>query len=454
MTHSKLALNNFLSFFTFFIFLIFGCDSKKDLKQSVNGEGKQSSSSEDKQQVSKPNILLIIVDDIGLDALSAYSFPNEKPNTPNIDNLAKNGIAFSNFWSAPTCSPTRASLLTGKYGFRTGVLKPGNFLDRSEVSLHRLLSQNNSSYQSIVIGKWHLSGHTKNELSHPNDMGVPDFRGYLTGEINYTNWQLVENGKNTTQEKTYSTTKFTEIAIDWIKQKEQQPWFLWLAYNAAHTPLHLPPTELHTKGNLSSDENDIAANPRPYFFAMIEAIDYNIGKLINSLSEETKKNTVIIFMGDNGTSRNVISTYRKPKSKGTVYEGGVNVPLIVSGAGVDQQNIKDGSLIHVVDLFSTILDLTETENITEQQKQDSQSFKSILRQQGEHRDFLINQNETAKTIRNKNYKFIKNDDNSQEFYDLINDPYENNNLIDNLNNDQTKIKNTLAQKMQEVFSSK
>lgn len=443
MLHLKLV-SNFFFLCCFFFVTFSSCNSKDEPPNS-------SSKTEEIKKIKSPNVLLIITDDMGLDTLNAYQFPNDKPNTPNIDSLAQNGITFSNFWSAPTCSPTRASLLTGKYGFRTGVLKPGNLLNKSEISLHELLLKNNPSYKSIVIGKWHLSGHSPADYSSPNDLGIADFRGYLSGEINYTNWKLIQNGKNLGTQKTYSTTKFTDIAIDWIKEKEDNPWFLWLAYNAAHTPLHLPPIELHSKKNLSGTEQDIADNPRPYFYAMIEALDSNIGRLLNSIPTKTKEKTIIIFMGDNGTSRNVIGTYRKAKSKGTVYEGGMNVPLIIGGANINKKNIQNGELVHVVDLFATILDLTETKNITQQQKQDSKSFKHILTGASEsstlNRELNYNQNDTAKTIRNKIYKLIKNNDNSEEFYHLVDDPYENKNLIENLSDEQKIIKNNLSQKL-------
>ncbi len=127
---------------------------------------------------SNPNILLIIADDMGLDATPSYPIGSIKPVMPNIQNLIDKGVRFNNFWSNPTCTPTRSSIITGKYGFRVGVTKVGDELSTSETSLQKYLSDN-TSYSNAVIGKWHIS----DDANHPREIGVDYYAGLLTGAV-------------------------------------------------------------------------------------------------------------------------------------------------------------------------------------------------------------------------------------------------------------------------------
>ena len=172
-----------------------------------------------------PNILLIIADDLGQDAFPAYGVGAEQPEMPSLARLARGGIRFTNFWTYPTCTPTRASIITGKHAFRTNVRKVDDELSRSETILQKFIDQKTSRrYKSAVIGKWHLS----KDAAHPNAMGLEHYAGLLSGGArDYSAWQLTENGKPRRSQE-YITTKFTDLAAEWINAQEQ-PWFLWLA---------------------------------------------------------------------------------------------------------------------------------------------------------------------------------------------------------------------------------
>ena len=149
---------------------------------------------------------------MGLDATPGYNIGTIKPTMPNIENLINNGIRFNNVWAYPTCTPTRSSIITGKYGFRVNVTKLGDELSTSEISLQKYLN-NNSSYTTAVIGKWHLS----NNINHPINMGVNYYAGLLNGGVqSYNNWKFSENGQTTTS-KEYITTKFSDLAISWLE---------------------------------------------------------------------------------------------------------------------------------------------------------------------------------------------------------------------------------------------
>ena len=260
----------------------------------------------------KPNILLIIADDLGVDGTPNYTIGDIKPKMPHLERLAAKGLTFDNFWANPLCSPTRATIFTGKYGYHTGVLNAttAGQISASETSLHKFLDDRDAGYSHALIGKWHLG----KDPDLPERMGVGYYAGLLTGGAkSYYNWTFTENG---TQKKRtdYITTVFTDLAINWIKEQDS-PWFCWLAYTAPHTPLHLPPDSMHSQGNLSKDQSAIDANPLPYYIGMIESLDFEIGRLLTSLSEEELDNTIILFIGDNGAIRKVLQSPYKEESR-------------------------------------------------------------------------------------------------------------------------------------------
>ena len=386
----------------------------------------------------EPNILLIIADDFGVDASPGYNIGTLKPYMPNLQKLMDAGVKFENVWSNPVCSPTRASIITGKYGFRTGVVKVGDELSTSETSIQKYISQNApTDYSNAVIGKWHLS----NDALHPIDLGIDEYAGILTGAIqSYTNWTLTENNQSITS-TAYSTTVLTDLAIDFVNRQEK-PWFLWLAYNAPHTPFHLPPSELHYQDNLASDQTSIDNNPLPYYLAMVEAMDTEIGRLFEAIGTEELNNTTVIFIGDNGTPNQVAQDFRSSRAKGTVYQGGIQVPMVVSGAQVSRINQNEASLINATDIFATIADLLKT-GITE--INDSKSFKPLLSGNlTRHRDFVFSElgyttGDSDYTVRNETHKYILFADGTEALYNLIENPLENPNL---LNSNQSPLSNS------------
>ncbi|MDH7444954.1 sulfatase-like hydrolase/transferase [Aquimarina sp. 2201CG14-23] len=373
-----------------------------------------------------PNILFIIADDLGKDAINGFSEGTIKPNTPNIDAIRNSGLSFTNFWSYPTCSPTRASILTGKYGYRTGVKWAGDEISLSETSLQKYINeQTNNKYSTAIIGKWHLSGNSS--TFNPEILGIDYYAGLIRGEPqNYYNWLLTEDGTSNI-ETDYATTKFTDLATDWINQQEK-PWFLWLAYNAPHAPFHTPPNDMHSQGFLPEFSNGM--DETPYYMASIEAMDFQIGKLLENISEEERNNTVIIFIGDNGTPNEVAqSPYTFFTAKGSLNQGGINVPMFISGNGVLRTG-NDENLITSTDLFSTIAQIA---GVSSREIHDNKSFKSLLSQSERVRNFqYCEKNDGTNnlwTISNGDYKLFKNENGNDEFYDLNNDPYEQNNLL-------------------------
>jgi len=400
-------------------------------------------------EASTPNILLILADDMGLDASLGYNIGTVKPTMPNLQKMIDEGITFDNVWSNPSCTPTRAGLLTGKYGFKTGITKVGDQLATSETSLHKYLDTHNTGYSHAVIGKWHLS----NDINHPADMGVDYYAGFLRGGVDsYYDWSFVENGVTSISNE-YITTKLTNEAIDWVED-QTKPWFLWLAYNAPHVPFHLPPDALHSQGSLPNDEASINTNPLPYYMAALEAMDTEIGRLLDAMTEEERNNTIIIFVGDNGTPNQVAQEYANRRAKGSIYQGGIQVPMVVSGESVTRINQKEDALINTTDLFATIAEIA---GVDIKMISDSYSFKDLLSNENiEPRAYNFSElgyttGFSDKAIRNSTHKYISFEDGSEAFYNLSVDFFEVSNLLNsNLSNADSAIKDELTAELTNI----
>ena len=396
-----------------------------------------------------PNILLIIADDMGKDATNGYSEGSIKPNTPTLSQLQNEGLVFTKFWVNPTCSPTRASIITGKNGYRTGVTEVGEQLSTSERILHRYIKEGTSNaYSTGLIGKWHLSGNRAN--TNPETWGMDYYAGIIGGGVqDYYNWELTEDG-GTTQRTDYVTEALTELAIDWVNDQEQ-PWFLWLAYNAPHTPFHLPPTGMHAQGDLP--EYTDAAESTPYYMAAIEAMDFQINRLINNIPSDELENTIIIFITDNGTPNQVVQApYDERGAKGRLFQGGINVPMTIAGKGVSRRGLEN-SLVTNTDLYSTIADIAGVENAD---INDSQSFKSLLSSSTPHdRAYQYTElgvgDDAQWAISDGIYKLIESANGTQRLFKLIADPYEEVNLIrGTLDDEASQAKTDLEQELARI----
>ncbi len=372
------------------------------------------------------NVLLIIADDLGAESLASFSTGAALPPTPRLDGLAASGIRFTSCWANPTCSPSRAALLTGRHGFRTGVGFAEDPIDLSEGTIADAFS--NGGYATACIGKWHLSDDNNGGDLNPNLMGFDHYSGSIGGGLpSYDQWPKVVNGQAEIA-TTYATRDNVNDAVDWIAGQESNPWFLWLAFNAPHVPYHLPPDDLHGYENLSGDPQDIEDRPKVYFNAMIEAMDSEIGRLLDSIDSDVLANTTVVFVGDNGTEESVSSQLVRG-SKALLWEGGVHVPCIVWGpsvaAGLDQTH---PALIHFTDVFKTVLDVAglDVDAVTPQgAATDSVSFAAYLSDPSlesfHNYQFTERFVDPArvldgKAIGNYEYKLIRYDSGTEEFF--------------------------------------
>ena len=451
-----------------------------------------------------PNILLIIGDDMGVDALASYGLTERTPATATLDELAREGVRFTNFWAQPVCSPTRATVITGRYGFRTGIGRPvgsgamppppevpagapaesrnepnpASVADRAlprpwllpdEFTLPMALKADTGpGYATAAFGKWHLAGEGNGWTDHPNRAGFDHFAGLMGGgPESYFAWRKVVDG-DVMDTIGYAPPDKVNDAIAWLDQRGDEPWFLWFAFNLAHTPLHMPPPA-YWQSDFSGVDRGVMPREswRAAFEAMIEAMDTEVGRLLAALRPEVRDNTYVIFMGDNGTWGPVIGPpYRPDRAKGTVYEGGVNVPLIVTGPGVVEGGVSE-ALVNSTDLFATVMEMAGIdpgEAVPKGVTHDSVSFFEALSHPGapSRRDWIyvdeffggFNGVETADyALRNHRYKLVRYEG-EEEFYDLREDPYENENLLDDGLTGQAQVElETLRNQVHELRES-
>ena len=392
----------------------------------------------------RDNFLVVVVDDVGVDKVGAYNddvaygHPGEGGHpapTPTIDGLAADGVLFRNAYTNPSCAPTRAAALTGRHGFRTGIGTPvGAALSLAETLLPEVIG---GSHRNAAIGKWHIG--PNNDLNHPNDSGFTDYAGALGGGLpSYTNWSKVTNGSRQTGYTTYATTDNVDEAISFIASSGANPWFLWLAFNAPHTPFHAPtPATLHSQ-TLSGDPN---ATPIPHYAAALEAVDTELARLLASIPSDVLDDTTIVFLGDNGTPNQVVEPpFVAGRAKGSLYEGGINVPFVVKSPHVPvaQRGGESVAFVQAVDVFATLADIA---GVTSPTAIDSLSFLPLLHHPSAAggRDFVYVESfspngfgpytSEERAALDGRYKLIWRDGLYEEMFDLDLDPFEGNNLL-------------------------
>ena len=397
------------------------------------------------------NTILIIADDVSPDYFGFFSTTTDTATAPNIRAMLSKGIKFTKALGNPVCSPTRASMFTGRYPFRTGVgtvviNAASAQLDTSETGIARILkSYSPIVYNTACVGKWHLHVSTLPKRLFPNYMGFDLYSGNFIGQIsNYYSYQRIKNGIVDTV-SIYGTTQTVNDAISWMDtMNTNKPFFLWLAFNAPHSPFHLPPANLCNTTGLSGTTADINANPKKYFKAAIEAMDTEIGRLVQYLyAHNLMDSTNIIFIGDNGNSPQVAQIPNaQKKAKQSLYDYGSHVPMIISGPAVVNKNRTSDALVSTTDLFATIAEISGNMNwrnaITPGRVIDSKSILPIIKNQQtnirtwnftEQFSNPIVDTVDGKSIRNQDYHLIRFANGTEKFFNQTMDVNEDNDLI-------------------------
>ncbi len=317
---------------------------------------------------SRGNVLVLLADDLGVDRIARYGVgaPGTLPSTPRIDGLADEGVLFRYAYSSPNCSPTRASIMTGRqphdHTIGTALSFNGRFfLPWEETTIPEMLGERTAgAYDHSAVGKWHLENERSDPYVNPNLQGWNWYAGAIHGLSDeasvdgqaqtYFDWERCENGvvRRTT---TYVTTSNADDAIARMAAMPE-PWVLYVAFDAPHAPYHFPPD-----GLWSGVESGGTATSRKYN-AMIEAMDTEIGRILDAMDADLESRTTVVFLADNGTPVQPIEDeFLAARSKATVYEGGIHVPFIVRSPLAGSPGATCDALVHAADLFATIAEI-------------------------------------------------------------------------------------------------
>ncbi|HUX96978.1 MAG TPA: sulfatase [Bacteroidales bacterium] len=327
-------------------------------------------------QDSKPNIVFILADDLGWKDLGCYG--NKNYETPVLDALAKSGIKFSQAYAAcPVSSPTRASIMTGKYparlkltnfiaGNRTDEASPvlpaewKPYLEAREVTIAEILKK--KGYTTGMVGKWHLGGQ---DSIAPWNQGFDYSRMIGKNGLDYYNYSIfLDSYKNefTDHGTEYLTDKLTDYGVEFVEKNKKKPFFLYLAYSAPHVGI-VPRSDKLMKYFFKYQQSEEKFNPN--YAAMIESLDEGVGRVMETLRKEgLLENTLVIFTSDNGglgldeLGPTPTSMLPLRKWKGHIYEGGIRIPAIVSWPGKIKPGIASDFVYSTVDYLPTLCELT------------------------------------------------------------------------------------------------
>lgn len=420
-------------------------------------EGEKPPDAEEEAPPAPKRIAVLVFDDLGVDQLPCYGEGKDLPAMPHICGLAQEGVLFRNAWAYPTCSPTRASIQTGRYGFRTDVLFAGDPLPAEEKTIPEVLAEQmgEGAFATAAIGKWHLSGGNFTSppctsTVDPRDHGYDFAAGTPSNLGDYFRWCRSVNGVSRVCEadgdvaacakQPYATIVNVDDALHWLEGREGS-WFLWLAFNAPHRPFQAPPEKCpagpcHTvelpegiePGDLCTGEAPV----RACFQAMLQTLDTEVGRLLARLPPDTE----IVALGDNGTpGPAVVPPFDPERAKFTLYEGGIHVPLILRGSTVERlgaEGTEVEALVNTADLFATVLELAGAEVPGEPV---SDSVSLLPRLEGSPgRPWVYSETRfegaLGWAVRGERYKLMRRPGwDRRELYELQADPFEREDLL-------------------------
>ena len=358
-------------------------------------------------QTQKPNILFLLLDDLGY---TDVSFNGGTIKTPNIDKLANAGTKLGAFYVQPVCSPTRAALMTGRYpmrhGLQVGVVRPWAQygLPLEERTLAQALKA--AGYFTSIIGKWHL-GHFQ-QAYLPTKRGFDHQYGHYNGALDY--FTHIRDGgfdwhRNDTvnRDEGYTTTLLGAEAVKVIEKHDSKtPFFMYDAFNAPHTPLQALPEHLKLYEHVKD-------KTRQVYSAMVHAVDVEIGKIVAALEQRgMAENTIIIFSSDNGGPIGLGATNGRLRAgKGTLYEGGVRSPAFITWPGKIKGGITINQPMHIVDMYPTLIKLAGG-SLEQKTPLDGKDIWPVLTEgaPSPHEDILFNITPGRGALRKGDWKIV------------------------------------------------
>lgn len=404
-----------------------------------------------------PNIVFILADDLGYSQIGCYG--SDYYQTPNLDKLAKEGIRFTSAYAAAAvCSPTRASIMTGKYPARLHITDfiAGNtrddyllsqpewqkFLPLDEVTFAELLKK--QGYNTAHFGKWHLSSEKTPPESLPHN---PDKQGFDESFVTYKPSGDLAQPWQDAEVDAHNVDTITNLSIDFMERNRSNPFFLFVSHNTIHDPLKERAATIRKYEQMESSGQ---AENHPVIAAMIERLDNSCGRIFDKISElDLEKNTIVIFFSDNGGRHAYAAQTPFRAGKGWLYEGGIREPLIVKWNGIVKPGTSSGSMVSSIDLYPTFLEMAgididlfatiDGKSIVPALKDPSSEVHQTLYWHYPH----YHQGSgmvPAGAVRDDKWKLIEwyeksltgETEQAYELYDLENDPGETNNLSDSL----------------------
>ena len=413
--------------------------------------------------VKKPNVIIILVDDLGWADISLRGAPFK---TPNIDSLFKEGVSLNRFYTTPICSPTRAALMTGrdplKLGVAYSVIMPwmNNGIHPDEHFMPESFQMN--GYQTAMFGKWHL-GHSQ-EIFHPNQRGFDDFYGHLHTEVGYfppfSNQGGIDFQKNgvTINDQGYSTFLLAREASNWINSRDKEkPFFMYVPFLAPHTPLEAPDnliekyktledTRKPTR-NIAADRTREASktrapSARPLYAAVVDALDQAIGEILLTIEEAgIEEETIILFSSDNGGATyggGGADNFPLRGGKGDTFEGSIRVVAALKWKGKVQAGSSLDQIMTVMDVFPTLSSASGINMKNTKMIDGRNMWPAIIEQEDiplkEDIYFVSeipNYGHFHTTVFNKKWKLVQSISSSlleikveNKLFDIANDPYE------------------------------
>lgn len=325
----------------------------------------------------KPNVILFLTDDQGWGDIGIHG--NSLIRTPTLDKMYAESAVLNQFYVSPLSAPSRASLLTGRYHLRTGVSSVQNGLENmrlEETTLADLFHA--AGYVTGCFGKWHNGAYYPYT---PNGRGFDEFLGFCCGHwANYFDPQLQHN-EEIVKVPGYITDIFTNAAIDFIEKNSEKSFFCYIPYNAPHAPMQVPDEYFNHYAHLTAEtprDRDALAS----IYAMIENVDHNIQRVLECIEKNgIQKNTIVIFMSDNGPS--FVKRYNGGMrgTKGQVHEGGIRVPCFIRWPDKIRSNIIEYPCAHI-DILPTLMDLCNIQDYNTHFPIDGISLKNLLLEMG------------------------------------------------------------------------
>ncbi|MEQ9286098.1 MAG: sulfatase-like hydrolase/transferase [Cyclobacteriaceae bacterium] len=406
----------------------------------------------------KPNIILIMADDLGRETIGTYG--GESYQTPNLDKLAAEGMQFQNCYSTPLCTPSRVQVMTGKYNFRNYV--GFGLLDSKERTFGHAMQD--AGYKTCITGKWQLYGNKRQQqLAGGRTGSLPVQAGFDT----YRLWQVKDRGtryKDPTLETykdglqtfddQYGPDKYVEFLEDFMTTNKDNPFFIYFPMTLVHDPFVPTPDS----PGFEDFDSKAKVNDTIYFKDMMAYMDKQVGRIVKKTDElGIRENTIILFIGDNGTDREVISRWKGQMiqgQKGHTVEAGTHVPFIANWKGTIAPNQKNDNLVDFTDFFPSLLDLAQAEP-KEGQVLDGVSFyPQLIGEESDSREWIFcdynpnwGQFTPKRYAQDTEWKLYGNGD----FFNFKKDPNETNPIPDSeLNEEQKKAKARLQSVLEKM----